>query len=128
MSHTKEPWMAGTMPVTELTGSLAVYHCVGIEGTAKAVAITGLEGAENDAESKDDAARIAACVNACEGIPTAQLEWDSATFIDMMKERNTLEHQRDELLAALTKVQEYSGNPEIVYRVAKEAINKAGAK
>ncbi len=51
----------------------------------------------------DDARRIIACVNACEGIPTPQLECDSAAFILLLNSRNSLEQQRDELLAALEK-------------------------
>lgn len=38
-----------------------------------------------------------------------------------------VEQQRDELLAALKEAKESAGNPERVYQVAKEAIEKAEA-
>lgn len=46
--------------------------------------------------AKDYAARIVACVNACEGVPTEVLE--AYTVLEKLREKDT---QRDELLAAL---------------------------
>ncbi len=47
------------------------------------------------------ARRLAACWNACEGISTPELEVDNVTFTAMLRERDELRAQRDELLEAL---------------------------
>ena len=56
------------------------------------------------ATSEEYARRIVACVNACDGIPNVQLECDNVEFVRIFNERNTLKHQRDELLSLLTEV------------------------
>lgn len=57
--------------------------------------------------AKDYAARIVACVNACEGIPTEVLEntvQRGGAMMYQQERRKTAEHQRDELLAALSEI------------------------
>lgn len=55
-------------------------------------------------ERKEAARRIVACVNACAGIPTDQLESGEARYVrNELADIYALEKQRDELLAALEK-------------------------
>lgn len=76
-------------------------HSVGITGTKVAIAVTGKVD-ELDADiSEANARRIAACWNACDGIPTAWLEGGAA---DILEHSIALIKQRDELLALLTEV------------------------
>lgn len=56
---------------------------------------------EQGITQEENARRLVACWNACEGIPLEQLECDQPTFVQMLLERQTLKQQRDELLAAL---------------------------
>lgn len=76
-------------------------YSVGMQDTKVAIAITGKFG-EPDADiSEANARRIAACWNACDGIPTAWLEGGAA---DILEHSIALIKQRDELLALLTEV------------------------
>lgn len=78
MEHTKEPWW---------------NHGVIIKANDNIPA---------QATSEEDARRIVACVNACAGIPTEQLESGEVRSVrDELADIATLEKQRDELLAAL---------------------------
>ncbi len=70
MEHTKEPW---SYPSDE--GARRITNMETIIAWKRECGFT-------DA----DARRIVACVNACEGVPTEQLEWDKSMFIDMMKD------------------------------------------
>ena len=56
--------------------------------------------------TEEDARRIVACVNACAGIPTDVLEDESIlkADADLRIQREELEKQRDELLAALERL------------------------
>lgn len=94
MSHTKEPWKIGFPPpngeqtIGDLTGMMV------------AVTTTG-----HGVESKENARRIIACVNACAGIPTEQLESGEARSVrDELADIAMLEKQRDELLDALERM------------------------
>lgn len=49
---------------------------------------------------EENARRLVACWNACDGIPIEQLEWDQPTFVKMLLERQMLKKERDELLKA----------------------------
>ena len=89
--YTKEPWSINEWPQPD--SSIAI----GATGTPLIARVLLRDVSING--QKANARRIVACVNACEGVPTEQLEWDSSTFLDMMRERNTLEKQRDELHA-----------------------------
>lgn len=60
--------------------------------------------------SEENARRIVACVNACAGIPNDQLECDEPTFVRIFNERNTLNKQRDELLAILEGIESVTPN------------------
>ncbi|MBY0238100.1 MAG: hypothetical protein K2X55_02190 [Burkholderiaceae bacterium] len=65
--HTMAHLAAGTMLIT-MGGAQSEYHVVGIEGTKRAVAITGKCGDQHDALSAADASRLAASWNACQGL------------------------------------------------------------
>jgi hypothetical protein len=123
MKHTKEPWLI------DQDGSSTADGIKNAEGK-DVLWGCGCCGSPN--LSVDDARRIVACVNACEGVPTEQLEWDSATFLNMLKERNTLEHQRDELLAAIETTLDENGHladgDNCTLIALKRALGKVGAR
>ena len=56
----------------------------------------------NDATAKENARRIVACVNACEGISTENLE-DNKPIIELANDYNAVLKQRDMLLDVLNK-------------------------
>jgi hypothetical protein len=99
MSHTKEPWFL------HREGFSTVYVEARIDGgLVQEVAACGPanEGAE---QQEANARRIVACVNACAGIPTSDLE--DQTFIGVSPiQAGELLHQRDKLLAALKEASE----------------------
>lgn len=76
-------------------------YAVGIQDAKVAIAITGKLDEPNADISEANARRIAACWNACDGIPTAWLEGGAA---DILEHSIALIKQRDELLALLTEV------------------------
>lgn len=58
-----------------------------------------------DMEDESNSGRIIACVNACAGIPTIWLESGTTGCLQNVRtERNDYQKQRDELLAALEKM------------------------
>lgn len=82
----------------------------------------------------EDARRLVACWNACEGLPTAWIEGGAA---DILEHAKSLKSQRDELLAALLECERYGGGytncnesylPPTVREKARAAIAKAEAK
>lgn len=88
--HTKEPWRIdeyGNICTPDgqlLLGGIAIPMSAG----------------ERKETAKHNARRIVVCVNACAGIPTVDLAMDKPTFVAMLLQRQTLQQQRDELLAA----------------------------
>ena len=56
----------------------------------------------NDVTAKENARRIVACVNACEGISTENLE-DNKPIIELANDYNAVLKQRDMLLDVLNK-------------------------
>lgn len=93
--HTPGRLIAGTieMLAPNVSGN---HHCIGIEGTNTATALTGLVGDDVDALSAADARRLAACWNACEGLDTGALERIGDNFIKPMAD---LTAQRDQARA-----------------------------
>lgn len=73
-------------------------YAVSVQDTKVAIAITGKFDEPNADISEANARRIAACWNACDGIPTAWLEGGAA---DILEHSIALIKQRDELLTAL---------------------------
>lgn len=71
--------------------------------------------------TEDDARRIVACVNACAGISTENLE-ENLPVKELARRYNKTLRQRDKLLAALVHIQQVacSGSPEL--SIASEAI------
>jgi hypothetical protein len=104
MNHTKEPWEVGIfkLPNGELN------HAVFAANDIRAMALTGVVGAVDSDESMANASRIMACVNACAGIPTDDLERWGISLIEKIREdeANVLGRQRDELLAAAITVRD----------------------
>lgn len=54
----------------------------------------------------EDARRIVACVNACEGISTENLE-ENKPIIELARAYNASLRQRDDLLEALKSIEDY---------------------
>ena len=91
MSHTKEPWS-----FSPAENGLEW----GVEAGKWGVAICA--DAPGDGTSEANARRIVACVNACAGIPTDDLErCPSGGLFHLADMANEVVKQRDELLAAL---------------------------
>jgi hypothetical protein len=85
MSHTKEPW-----EVREVDG---------------AIIIAGKDGFVLDGENeKVDARRIVACVNACAGIPTGDLEKNQGAVLRIGVNKLIAEH--DQLTARVKELEE----------------------
>jgi len=94
MKHTKEPWAQ-------------------FEGDKRAIVEAGIPMLSLLSIDEDglgiffeggDARRVVACVNACNGIETVELEFGNPAFITVFNERTYLRRQRDELLAALDRI------------------------
>ena len=96
MSHTKEPW--GINNWTQPDTSIAI----GANGTPL-IARVILRDVSIDGQAAN-ARRIVACVNACAGIPSDQLECDTPTFVKMLEERTELRTQRDDLHSVLAQL------------------------
>ena len=82
----------------------------------------GLEQCEwTDNADYENARRITACVNACVGISTENLE-DNVPIKELARRYNETLKQRDELLAAMIHIQQVacSGSPEL--GIATDAI------
>ena len=100
--HTKEPWQyekavdpRGYNFISINTGTLSDY---------KDTTICGIWG--NDPVDFENAKRIVACVNACEGIPTEALssvnDWSKAGAASAKKfrdQRNSLRHALEQLFS-----------------------------
>lgn len=95
--HTKEPWsfLAGTDRDGE--------HSCSIFSDGKQILGDGIECSEVDAR------RIVACVNACAGISTKTLELGQLLRNPVGRRLHNLEHQCDQLLAALKRADSYYG-------------------
>jgi hypothetical protein len=101
MSHTKGRLIAEVLRIT-INGVQGKYHCVGIGGAKKVVAITGEEKPGAGEVSHADARRLATCWNALMPFTTEQIE---KLEIDVAK----VVQERDELLAALERLEQLSG-------------------
>ena len=87
--HTPGPWVIGRPPPN---GEQTIGDK---NGLMVAVATTGY-GVNSEANAR----RIVACVNACAGITTEQLE-RSKSLDEFMRSMKVIEQQRDDLLSAL---------------------------
>lgn len=106
-AHTQGRLMAGTIYIA-IHGEQSEFHCVGIEGTNKAIATTGFVGGDadnSDAISAADARRLAACWNACDMIPTEHVEGFAEAIGTVIstngKAHIALTAERDQLRAEL---------------------------
>lgn len=78
-----------------------IHYGVGLPGTDKIVALTGYVGAGDDEESIDNALRIAAAWNACDGIETERLVLaKSEGIIRTVRRVVAAEKQRDASISA----------------------------
>ena len=98
--HTKEPWRVGALE----SGMFAVDGSNGEE-------VTGFT-------SQEDACRIVACVNACEGISTKNLE-DNVPFLELARRYNVVLRERDALRAKIEAMEKQEP-------VAQVGVHKTG--
>ena len=108
-NHTPEPWSL-------LEAGDSIKHQVPVSSDRTSILTIATEGAIafGAVYSADDARRIVACVNACEGMETEHLENQSMlgeTLLDRFNllkiEAGKLTKQRDELLEALEAFSNY---------------------
>lgn len=127
MSHAKNPWQIFDNKMWSTEGYVSILAADGLPII--------------DAAEIEDARRIVACVNACEGVPTEKLESGGVgSCLQVMREQEAeierlkltppdkredlrcvisdlcaqvreAERQRDELLAALVRVQNFPSHP-----------------
>jgi small-conductance mechanosensitive channel len=100
MTHTKEPWQVNFADPTQ------ICDCDCENRGCAPIAVM----ADGDDDAEDNARRIVACVNACEGIETLQLEiLDVKTTLDgadaLIKQRDQIKQQRDKLLAGIKRIE-----------------------
>ena len=99
-------------PTQHTQGRLTHAPQVGMPGHCTLAQIWGPDGRSIACiDSTDDpkvatanARRLAACWNACEGIPTPDLEVDNVRFTEMLRERTELRAQRDAARQALNSL------------------------
>lgn len=109
--HTPAKWYVNSLPparwryISDKTGATvaAVAEWKADDGTL----IQEFKGTAAQANAK----RIVACVNACEGISTEELElgepeWLHKKYMDVIKENNALRAERDTLYEILIEAQE----------------------
>lgn len=89
------------------------HYMVGVIDTFTVVALTGKVGAGDDEESKANAERIAACWNACAGIPDEVLAAPGYSIKDELDSldaqiagRMKAERERDQLRARLAALED----------------------
>lgn len=107
--HTKEPWRVGRLThpryfatVKETIGPHQV--AVDVDEWPLVIADCNINFPE---DAKANARRIVACVNACAGIPIDMLEAMPSGPASLLPMYARLENQRDELMAALVKAEEW---------------------
>ena len=125
-NHTPEPWSL-------LEAGDSIKHQVPVSSDRTSILTIATEGAIafGAVYSADDARRIVACVNACAGLPTEQLE--VSPLGGVLNGVAGLIAQRDELLAALEIIaasEEFHGDSFVcefgtLQGVARAAIAKA---
>ena len=93
--HTKEPWILVDTEDDTIEITTEKRNGLIIPIAEVSTGFDGQIGIEQEANPR----RIVACVNACEGISTEQLECPGG---NVAKVAGSLMKQRDELLAALT--------------------------
>lgn len=93
--HTKEPWEA----FTECPGQCCWLIRTAYDEDGDSELITSPETGEENAR------RIVACVNACVGIDTVQVEM--LNVASALESLNAVRQERDALLAALTKARSF---------------------
>lgn len=120
--HTPGPMTQGT--------TNAGKTCVWLGGATEPQHEMGPDTTWIDCNTAANARRMAACWNACEGIPTEALEADVPGIFRQINRQEELEAQRDELLAALKGMLEVFGDEfgmgdSSVCDDARAAIDKA---
>lgn len=121
----------GRLAVTHNSWEVSTLHCEGGEVAQVRIDSTVDEDTQQYLESvkEDNARRLAACWNACDGLPTESLEklgtLDRAS-VEMNVFRAHLLAQRDELLAALHRMENHPASRiDELPEMARAAIAKA---
>lgn len=100
MNHTKEPWLVNGESFDNEGLPESVIR--GLDGRA-AIAVTLDFGSNNSGMREANARRIVACVNACAGISTENLE-ENLPVKELARRYNVTIDQREVLLAALREI------------------------
>lgn len=96
------------------------FSCQGIQEGG--VAIFDKDGSAVGVMFKEeDARRVVACLNACEGISTENLEYNLPVK-ELAQQYNKVIRQRDELLAALEEIVQHTGLGHPIANFARKAI------
>lgn len=123
--HTPGPWRADG---AEVWGTHAMRFNLTTGGTPMIARVCKHEDAERPFPYEENARRIVACVNACEGISTDRLEDLGRPLMNHLigcdERAARMVKERDELLAALRQCREMVGHPDNVALV-DAAIAKA---
>lgn len=107
MSHTKEPWIYGVGDTEEF----GMVFGVGLPTLPNWTVVAVLSPFDQLNELDEaNASRIVACVNACAGIPTDDLERWGVSLIDKLREdeANNIARHSDLLQTELTRVRSVS--------------------
>jgi hypothetical protein len=97
--HTAEPWKVDTLGGTTVWASEKGGACIADCGTSD---LNGHVGRRSVGEERANARRIVACVIACAGYTTEELEAQhpAPLVTKLLNQRDTAEQQRDKLLTA----------------------------
>ena len=121
MSHTKEPWTYARIEATP-TGSLEPYS-PWIDGAGPRLVTVD----RSKCIHADDMRRIVACVNACAGLSTHELEaYERADWLSNGLKAMKYKQQRDVLLAAAENLVTVKGryHTEKAYKALEATIAK----
>lgn len=114
-NHTPEPWSL-------LEAGDSIKHQVPVSSDRTSILTIATEGAIafGAVYSADDARRIVACVNACRGLSTENLE-DNEPLSWLTKQYNAVKDQRDELLRDMQDVLDMLSNQPHAVTAANQA-------
>lgn len=108
MIHTKEPW---AVDPDERPGMAWNNHIISADNPNMTICFMAHDNTADNIAGEANARRIVACVNACAGIPTDDLEAcpDRGLFY-LASHADQLVKQRDDLLAALQSISNITGD------------------
>lgn len=123
MNHTETPWVLCQQDGAKLAYTIFASSQLkaGWIEVAEWDSYVALAGGLNSGNAEANARRIVACVNACEGISTENLEY-GLPVKELVQQCNEAIWQRDELLAALEEIAQHAGLGHQIANFARKAI------